>query len=60
LRFPEPDLPDLVYLEQLSSATYLDQPYDVTGYLTVMDQLCVQAATGAGSKDMLRAILREA
>jgi transcriptional regulator with XRE-family HTH domain len=60
LRFPEPDLPDLVYLEQLSSALYLDQPHDVAGYLAVMDQLCVQAETGAASQDMLRALLRQA
>src|SRR5260370_15292568 len=39
LRFPEPDLPDLVYLEQLNSALYLDQPDDVTDYVTVMDEL---------------------
>jgi hypothetical protein len=60
LRFPQPDLPDLVYLEQLHSALYLDRPDDVTGYLTVMDQLCVQAETGAASQDMLRALLRQA
>jgi transcriptional regulator with XRE-family HTH domain len=59
LRFPEPDVPDVVYLEQLNSALYLDQPDDVTGYLTVMDQLCVQAAAGAASKDMLRTLLSE-
>ena len=60
LRFPERDLPDLVYLEQLNSALYLDQPDDVAGYLAVMDQLCVQAETGAASQDMLRALLRQA
>jgi transcriptional regulator with XRE-family HTH domain len=60
LRFPEPDLPDLVYLEQLSSALYLDQPDDVTGYLAVMNRLCVQAETGAASQDMLRVLLRQA
>ncbi len=59
LRFPEPDLPDVVYLEQLNSALYLDQPADVTGYLTVMNELVVQAETGAASKDMLRALLKE-
>jgi transcriptional regulator with XRE-family HTH domain len=59
LRFPEPDVPDVVYLEQLNSALYLDQPDDIAGYLTVMDQLCVQAATGAASKDMLWALLSE-
>jgi transcriptional regulator with XRE-family HTH domain len=60
LRFPEPDLPDVVYLEQLNSAVYLDQPDDVIDYVTVMDQLCVQAATDAASKDMLMALLKQA
>jgi transcriptional regulator with XRE-family HTH domain len=59
LRFPEPDLPDLVYLEQLNSALYLDQPDAVTDYVAVMDQLCVQAETGTASKDLLRAVLKE-
>jgi transcriptional regulator with XRE-family HTH domain len=60
LRFPEPDLPDLVYLEQLNSALYLDQPDDVIDYVTVMDQLCIQAETGAASQDMLSALLKQA
>jgi transcriptional regulator with XRE-family HTH domain len=59
LRFPEPDLPDLVYLEQLNSALYLDQPDDVIDYIAVMDQLCVQAKTGAASRDMLSALLKQ-
>jgi hypothetical protein len=60
LRFPEPDLPDLVYLEQLNSAVYLDQPDDVIDYVTVMDRLCVQAETGAASRDLLSALLKRA
>jgi transcriptional regulator with XRE-family HTH domain len=60
LRFPEPDLPDLVYLEQLNSAQYLDQPEDVVGYLEVMDQLAAQAGTGSASQDVLRALLKQA
>jgi transcriptional regulator with XRE-family HTH domain len=60
LRFPEPDVADLVYLEQLNSALYLDQPGDVQDYVAIMNQLCVQAETGAASKDMLRALLRQA
>jgi transcriptional regulator with XRE-family HTH domain len=59
LRFPEPDLPDVVYLEQLNSALYLDQRDDVTDYMAVMDRLCIQAATGAASKDMLSALLAQ-
>jgi hypothetical protein len=60
LRFPEPDLPDLVYLEQLNSAQYLGHPDDIIDYVTVMDQLCIQAETGTASKDMLRALLKQA
>jgi len=60
LRFPEPDLPDVVYLEQLNSAQYLEQPDDVTAYFTVMNELCVQAATPPDSRDMLRALLSDA
>jgi hypothetical protein len=60
LRFPEPDLADVVYIEQISSALYLDQPGDVTNYLTIMDQLVVQAQTGTASRKMIEALLRQA
>lgn len=43
LRFTEPDLPDIVYLEQLTSALYLDKTHDVDHYLAVMDRLCILA-----------------
>jgi transcriptional regulator with XRE-family HTH domain len=57
LRFPELDLPDVVYLEQLNSSLYLDQPDEVSGYLTVMDRLCGQAAPVVASKEILRRLL---
>ena len=60
LRFPGPDVPDVVYLEQLNSALYLDQPDAVIDYMTVMNQLCVQAETGTVSRDMLGALLKQA
>lgn len=59
LRFPRPDVPDLVYLEQLDGALYLDDPGDVTGYMAAMDQLCVQAETGSQSKETIRSLLRQ-
>jgi transcriptional regulator with XRE-family HTH domain len=59
LRFPEPDLPDVVYLEQLNSAVYLDQPDDVINYMTIMDHLCVQAGTDITSRSMISALLRQ-
>jgi transcriptional regulator with XRE-family HTH domain len=43
LRFKEPDLPDIVYLEQLNSALYMDKREDVEDYMAVMDSLCATA-----------------
>lgn len=59
LRFGEPDLPDIVYLEQLTSAVYLDKRADVEHYLAVMEQVTVQAETPVASKDVLRRLLRD-
>ena len=44
LRFAEPDLPDIVYIEQLTSAVYLDKPADVEHYRAAMDRIAVAAA----------------
>jgi transcriptional regulator with XRE-family HTH domain len=57
LRFAEPDLPDVVYLEQLTSALYLDKPEVVDSYLTVMERVCMEAATPADSTDAIHKIL---
>ena len=59
LRFTEPDLPDVVYLEQLTSALYLDKRTDVDHYLAVMERLSVQAAPPAATRGMLRELLDE-
>jgi hypothetical protein len=44
LRFADEEIPDVVYLEQVSSATYLDRPEDVEGYAHVMSSVGVHAA----------------
>lgn len=59
LRFAEYDLPDVVYLEQLTSALYLDKPDVVDSYLTVMERLCIDAATPAASLKLLKAALKD-
>ncbi|MEE1941287.1 helix-turn-helix transcriptional regulator [Streptomyces sp. TRM 70361] len=59
LRFPEPDLPDVVYLEQLTSALYLDKEEDVDHYLSIMDRLCAAAQTPARSLEFLTELLDE-
>ncbi|WP_054812844.1 helix-turn-helix domain-containing protein [Nocardia arizonensis] len=53
LRFAEPELPDIVYLEHLTSALYLDRRQDLAQYLSVMDRLSVQALPPEKSVDML-------
>jgi len=59
LRFPVADLSDVVHLEQLSSALYLDKAEDVDDYLAVMDRLSMVAAPGADSVAFLEQVLRE-
>jgi len=57
LRFSEPDLRDVVYIEQLTSALYLDKPTEVDSYLEVMEQLCLQAEPAAKTTQLLNTIL---
>ncbi|GAA2488976.1 DUF5753 domain-containing protein [Streptomyces longisporus] len=59
LRFPVPDLPDVVYLEQLSSALYLDKPEEVDHYLAVMDRLSLVASPAVDSVPFLEQVLKE-
>ena len=51
LRFPDQTLPDVVYIEQLTSALYLDKREDVDTYLEAMERLSVEADTPARSSD---------
>lgn len=43
LRFAERDLPDVVYVENLTSALYLDKQVDVDRYLLAMERLSIVA-----------------
>ena len=45
LRFSEQEVPDVVYLEQLTSALYLDKRDDVDHYMEVMNHLSTEALT---------------
>jgi len=59
LRFAEPDLQDVVFIEQLTSALYLDKPAEVDRYLEVMEQLCLQADPVTNTAKLLRKILSD-
>ena len=59
LRFPEQELPDIVYLEHLTSAIYLNKPEEVDQYLHVMESICVRAAAPDRTAELLGKILDE-
>jgi hypothetical protein len=59
LRFSEPEVPDVVYLEQLTSALYLDKREDVDHYMEVMNNLSTEALTPAQSARFLTEIIRD-
>ena len=59
LRFADPDLPDVVYLEQLTSALYLDKREDVDHYHMVMERLCIDAQPASDIKDTLTRLLND-
>ncbi|MEU4407323.1 helix-turn-helix transcriptional regulator [Streptosporangium sp. NPDC023963] len=59
LRFPERDLPDVVYMEQLTSALYVDKLEETDHYMQVMDRLCIQAYSVSESREFLRELREE-
>jgi hypothetical protein len=59
LRFGEQSLPDVVYLEQLTSALYLDKLADVDKYLHTMNRLSVEAARPKDTVQLLTDLLKQ-
>ncbi|WP_433580268.1 helix-turn-helix domain-containing protein [Nocardia brasiliensis] len=58
LRFAESDLPDIVYLQQLTSALYLEKQIDLDAYRAVANQLSVHAAPPEYTVGLLEALRR--
>jgi transcriptional regulator with XRE-family HTH domain len=59
LRFAADEIPDVIYLEQLSSAIYVDKPAEIDRYWHVMNRLAVEAESATATTAILRQILRE-
>ncbi len=59
LRFPDEELPDVVYIEHLTSALYLNKPEEVDQYLHVMESICVRAAAPDRTVELLERTLDE-
>jgi hypothetical protein len=59
LRFGEADMPDVVYIEHLTSALYLDKREDVDHYMEVMNHLSTEALTPAETTYFLAEVIQE-
>ena len=59
LRFADREIPDIVYLEHLTNAVYLDRRTEVEKYLDAMELLCVDSEPPARTVELLERILHE-
>jgi hypothetical protein len=53
LRFADGELPDVVYLEHLTNAVYLDKRDEVERYLDVMESICVGSEPPVKTAELL-------
>ncbi|MEU1786991.1 helix-turn-helix transcriptional regulator [Streptomyces sparsogenes] len=58
-RFQIPELPDIVYVEGLTGAGYLDERADVAAYLEALDRMGTQATPARRTEAFLREIRKE-
>ena len=59
LRFSEPEVPDVVYLEHLTSALYFDKKSDVDRYLLAMERLSIISAKPSETPGILTTIINQ-
>lgn len=59
LRFAESYLPDVVYIEHLTSALYLDKPTDTDRYRAALERLAGVASTPAQTTKIIQQIIRD-
>jgi transcriptional regulator with XRE-family HTH domain len=59
LRFPDVELSDVVYVEQLTGAVYIDKREEVEQYDRVMSGLLEAGLSAEATRDKLRAVLQE-
>jgi transcriptional regulator with XRE-family HTH domain len=57
LRFHDQELPDVVYVEHLTNALYLDRRDDVDQYLHVMENISIRAASPDQTEGIVNEIL---
>lgn len=58
-RFGEGELPDMVYVEYLTGAVYIDERNEVASHHAVLDEIAAQAATARRTKEILLDLRKE-
>jgi hypothetical protein len=59
MRFPETDLPDVVCMEYLTGAHYIDKPEEVARYAAVMERLSVAGTSPRRTREILSGMLKD-
>ncbi|ARF80808.1 helix-turn-helix domain-containing protein [Kitasatospora aureofaciens] len=59
LGFSEAELADVVYLEQFTTALYVDKPAEVASYRQAMDGLLAESLEPGPTRDLLRSVRQE-
>jgi transcriptional regulator with XRE-family HTH domain len=58
-RFPHPELPDIVYVENVLGAVYLEEYNDVSAFQRALDRMCAQALSIQRTEAFLDTIRKE-
>ncbi|MFE3598545.1 helix-turn-helix domain-containing protein [Streptomyces sp. NPDC059142] len=58
-RFDIPEVPDMVYIEYLTGALYLDEAHEVSAHMQAMDRMVIHAEPAHHTKQLLAAFRRE-
>ncbi|MFD5752473.1 helix-turn-helix domain-containing protein [Streptomyces sp. NPDC127033] len=59
LRFPAQDLPDIVYLEHIKSAVFLEEPEETQEYRLALDRLADESLSPRDTRELLQETLRK-
>ncbi|MYV53096.1 Scr1 family TA system antitoxin-like transcriptional regulator, partial [Streptomyces sp. SID3212] len=58
-RFDLPELPDMVYIEHLTGALYLDGQAEVTAHMEAMDRMVAHAESAQRTRQLIAGIRAE-
>jgi transcriptional regulator with XRE-family HTH domain len=59
LRFPDQDIPDVVYIEHLTNALYLDKREDIYQYAAAIERLFIEAEPPTRTAEIVATVLHD-